>query len=59
MILQLSPAVAAQVRAMLEAVGEIFLMEYNPGMQCCGKLRRVLVSKGREVSIFLVGWDEC
>lgn len=57
MIFQLSPAVAAQVHGMLEAAGEIFLMEYNSGMQGCGKLSRVLV--GEERSMFLVGWDEC
>lgn len=32
MILQLFPAVAAQVHGMLEAVGEIFLLEYNSGV---------------------------
>lgn len=42
---------AAQLHGLLEAGGEIFLMEYKSGMQCCGKLRRV--------SMFLVGWDEC
>lgn len=54
MIVELSPAGAAQ----LEAVGEIFLMGYSSGIQCCGKLRRVLVGEGR-CSLWGGMQDEC
>lgn len=60
MVVQLPPTVAAQVHRMPEAVGEIFLMEYKSGMRCCGKLRRVLVGKGRcPCSLWGGMWDEC